>query len=93
MCLCHMQGGALFSATQATITEVALVGVEVRDEGSTATLADCTLKGFLPLYSDTFAVRGVHVHRGGSIKLTDTSHDLSAVTAFECEPAPHGVRV
>lgn len=69
----QLQGGAQFTASNVTITKTALVGVEVRDQGSAATLSDCTLKEFPPLYNETFAVRAVHAHAGSKVTLTSTT--------------------
>lgn len=43
----------------------------MKDEGSIVKLATCTLKDFLPLYNDTFSVRGVHAHSGSKAELGD----------------------
>lgn len=43
-----VQAGACLEASDLTVTEVQNVGVEVEDEGSTATLSGCTLRSFAP---------------------------------------------
>ena len=57
-----VQGGAHAEAWGLTVSQVAVAGLEVKDEGSSLTLRNSTLKDFQELHIHTKSVCGVHVH-------------------------------
>lgn len=67
-----VQGAARLEAYNITMCAISVVGLEVKDEGSSVKLSECTLSDFTPGTLPQ-AVRGVYVHSNSSAEMIDVT--------------------
>lgn len=67
-----VQAGARLEASNLTIAEIEVLGVEVQDKGSTLKLSSCKLKDFSAEFSDhPIGLCGVRVHSSSRAHISD----------------------
>lgn len=88
-----VQAGASLDATDLTVTDVRVSGVEVKNEGSYLKLAMCKLHNFRPITNGNMGSVGVHVRASSrtelcslSISCSDINNGVEVCTSASATP-------